>query len=162
MAGQKSDMPALWKLSDHGAQYVFRCGFDFRTYGEPGGAVTVDFLQLILVDEKVAATACCARDAQRLMKIASDPTLANAAHAQLLPAAWGALYELTKLDDETFKQAASSGAIHPAMTRKDATRRRYLTVQVVDRTHRIAAPIIRMTESKPKSTRASGTSGLAP
>jgi hypothetical protein len=53
-------MPALWKLSDHGAQYVFRCGFDFRTYGEPGGAVTVDFLQLILVDEKVAATACCA------------------------------------------------------------------------------------------------------
>jgi hypothetical protein len=38
------------------------------------------------------------------------------------------------------------------MTRKDAARRRYLTVQVVDRTHRIVAPIIRMTESKPKST----------
>jgi len=54
------------------------------------------------------------------MKIAADPKIANAARAQLLPPAWGALYELTKLPVETFEQAVTSCAIHPGMTREGA------------------------------------------
>ena len=60
--------------------------------------------------------------AQRLMKIAADPKLANAARAQLLPPAWGTLYELSKLPSEIFAKAAATGAIHPKMTRDDVRR----------------------------------------
>jgi hypothetical protein len=35
--------------------------------------------------------------AQRLMQIAENPVLSNAAHVPLLPASWGTLYELAKL-----------------------------------------------------------------
>jgi hypothetical protein len=61
-----------------------------------------------------------ASTAQRLMKIARDPRLQKAARAQVLPMAWSTLYELTKLDDEAFKQAVTSGAIHRQTTRSDA------------------------------------------
>jgi hypothetical protein len=61
-----------------------------------------------------------ASTAQRLMKIARDPRLANAAREQLLPIAWGTLYELTKLPDVEFKRAVASGAINPQMTREQA------------------------------------------
>jgi hypothetical protein len=57
--------------------------------------------------------------AQRLMIIASDDRITNAAHVQLLPAKWGTIYELTKLPDGTFEQAILSGKIHPRMERKD-------------------------------------------
>jgi hypothetical protein len=55
--------------------------------------------------------------AQRLMAIASDERLTNPAHAPLLPPAWTALYELTKLDDATFYAKISSGEITPDMKR---------------------------------------------
>jgi hypothetical protein len=75
-----------------------------------------DFLKMIQHDLPFAAAT-----AQRLMKIAADPKMRNAAHAQLLPSSWPTLYELTKLPDATFKQAAMSGAINPTMTRRQAT-----------------------------------------
>jgi hypothetical protein len=65
--------------------------------------------------------------AQKLMKIAKDPRIANAAQARLLPSSWTTIIELAKLDDGTFGDAAASGAINPKMTRKDAKR---LTVEV--------------------------------
>ena len=74
-----------------------------------------EFLKMIEDDLPFTAST-----AQRLMKIAADPKIANAARAQLLPPAWGALYELTKLPEETFEQAVASGAINPKTTRKEA------------------------------------------
>jgi hypothetical protein len=61
-----------------------------------------------------------ASTAERLMKIARDPRITNAAHAQFLPMAWGTLYELSKLPDAAFEQAVSSGDINPKMTRTEA------------------------------------------
>jgi hypothetical protein len=60
--------------------------------------------------------------AERLMTIASDSRITNPAHVQLLPFAWGTLYELTKLKGEAFEQALSSGAINSRMTRNEAAR----------------------------------------
>jgi N6-adenosine-specific RNA methylase IME4 len=57
--------------------------------------------------------------AQRLMKIAADERLTNAAHAQLLPPSWMTLYELTKLPTPVFEAKLASGEIHPEMQRKD-------------------------------------------
>ena len=59
-----------------------------------------EWLAMVKTDLPFTATV-----AQRLMKIAADPKLANAARAQLLPPAWSALYELTKLPEETFAKA---------------------------------------------------------
>lgn len=56
--------------------------------------------------------------AQRLMAIASDPRLSNAAHVQHLPTHWGTLYELTKLDDDAFAARIEDGTINPDMERK--------------------------------------------
>jgi hypothetical protein len=81
------------------------------------GAAAGEFLKMIEHDLPFTAST-----AQRLMKIAADPKIANAARAQLLPPAWGALYELTKLPAATFEQAAASGTINPSMTRKDVSR----------------------------------------
>jgi hypothetical protein len=58
--------------------------------------------------------------AQRLMKIAADHRLANAAQAQFLPTKWTTIYELTKLPENKLEQALTDGTINPAMTRKDA------------------------------------------
>jgi|GEM_PF-6869665 len=77
-----------------------------------------EFLEMIEKDLPFTAST-----AQRLMKISADLRIAaNAAHVQLLPSSWGTLYELTKVPDAAFAQAAESGAIHPQMTRRDATR----------------------------------------
>jgi len=38
------------------------------------------------------------------MKIARDERISNAAHVQHLPPNWGTLYELTKLEDDEFKE----------------------------------------------------------
>jgi hypothetical protein len=78
------------------------------------------FLKMIKEDLPFTAST-----AQRLMKIAADPRLAKAAHAQLLPRDWSILYALTKLSDEAFAQAISAKAVHPEMTRQGA---RHLTV----------------------------------
>jgi len=63
-----------------------------------------------------------ASTAQRYMAVARDSRITNPAHAQLLPAAWPTLYELTKLKGEAFEQALSSGAINPKMTRSNAAK----------------------------------------
>jgi hypothetical protein len=84
-----------------------------------------EFLKMIKSDLPFTATV-----AQRLMKIATDPKLVDAARAQLLPPAWGTLYELAKLPKGAFEQAASSGAIHPKMTRDDAKAFNLKTVDV--------------------------------
>lgn len=62
--------------------------------------------------------------ALRLMRIAGNPFISNAAHVQHLPASWGTLYELTKLDEETFLSALSDGLINPETQRKDVAKLR--------------------------------------
>jgi Protein of unknown function (DUF3102) len=59
--------------------------------------------------------------AQRLMQIAEDRVLSNAAHAPLLPASWMTLYELAKLPKHgiDLQILVEEGAIHPRMERKD-------------------------------------------
>lgn len=61
----------------------------------------------------------CARTAQRLMAISADERIAT--HVSHLPAAWGALYELTQLDEESFAARIEDGTINPDMERKDIT-----------------------------------------
>jgi hypothetical protein len=58
--------------------------------------------------------------AQRLMKIAADHRLANAAQMQLLPTKWATMYELTKLPDQKLEAAIADGTINPKMKHKDA------------------------------------------
>lgn len=63
---------------------------------------------------------------QRLMKIARNPVLSNTAHVPYLPAAWGTLYELTKVEEPILVKALADGRIRPDMERADvaALRRR--------------------------------------
>jgi N6-adenosine-specific RNA methylase IME4 len=62
-----------------------------------------------------------ANTAQRLMKIATDERLTNAAHAPFLPRSRETLYELTKLPTDVFEQKIADGTIHPDMQRSDIT-----------------------------------------
>ena len=59
------------------------------------------------------------RTAERLMAIASDARLTNPTHASLLPNAWATLYELTRLNDNSFAQHLADGTIRPDMERRD-------------------------------------------
>lgn len=61
-----------------------------------------------------------AETAQRLMAVADNDVLSNAAHAQHLPQSWMTLYELTKLDNETLVAGIKSGEITPETTRAQA------------------------------------------
>ena len=58
--------------------------------------------------------------ANKLMAIARDRRLTNSEHVQNLPNSWGTLYELTKLDSETFAKALEDGTIHAEMERREA------------------------------------------
>jgi N6-adenosine-specific RNA methylase IME4 len=60
-----------------------------------------------------------ARTAQMLMAIAADPRLTNPKHVSHLPASWGTLYEISKLDDRQFNDAIADGTIKPDMDRRD-------------------------------------------
>lgn len=60
-----------------------------------------------------------ARTAQMLMAIAADPRLTNRNTVSHLPPSWGSLYELTKLDDQTFKEKIEDGTIRPDMERRE-------------------------------------------
>jgi len=62
--------------------------------------------------------------ARKFMAIAEDPRLAdsNRSHVNDLPASYGTLYELTKLDDGTFGDALKAGKISADMTRADVGR----------------------------------------
>jgi hypothetical protein len=91
-----------------------------------------EWLRLIKSDLPFTAST-----AQRLMKIAADPRLADAAHGQLLPAAWRSLYELTQVSNEDFLKAVATGKIHPKMKRSDV---RTIRVPIERRTIRLVAP----------------------
>jgi N6-adenosine-specific RNA methylase IME4 len=60
-----------------------------------------------------------ARTAQMLMAVAEHPVLANAKHVSYLPASWGTLYELSKIDETILIDALAGGVITPEMRRKD-------------------------------------------
>jgi hypothetical protein len=55
--------------------------------------------------------------ARKLMVIAKDERIANCAIWHKLPRAWTTVYELTKLDDETFDGMLREGSINPSMTK---------------------------------------------
>lgn len=55
--------------------------------------------------------------ARRLMAIARDRRIVERAHVHDLPPHWGTLYELTKLDDETFDRRLADGSIYAEMER---------------------------------------------
>jgi hypothetical protein len=48
-----------------------------------------------------------------------------------LPASWGTLYELTKLDDATFEEKIADGTIRPDMERRDIEQTRKATARAV-------------------------------
>jgi hypothetical protein len=58
----------------------------------------------------------------KLMQIAGDKRLTNVSQGKHLPPSWTTLYELTKLDDDTFDQKLHDGTINPEMQRKDVAR----------------------------------------
>jgi N6-adenosine-specific RNA methylase IME4 len=91
-----------------------------------------------------------ASTAQRLMAIASDARLSNAAHVQHLPASWGTLYELTKLSDEEFDQAIGKQIIRPDMERWEIAERIRppLTEQLPERSKDISEMLPRTADGK--------------
>ena len=72
-----------------------------------------------------------ARTAQMLMKVADNPRLTNPNHGSLLPPSWRTLYELTKLDDDSWGRAVERGAINPEMAREDVIKLRPSNAQLV-------------------------------
>jgi len=73
----------------------------------------------IMVENELAFGA---RTAQRLMDVARDQRLSNPTHVSYLPASWGTLYELTKLDDDTFQRGIAEHVIKPDMKRADVAK----------------------------------------
>jgi hypothetical protein len=57
------------------------------------------------------------RTAERLMAIARCKWLRKATHVSLLPAAWGTLYEITRLKQREFDKAIHDGIIRPDVER---------------------------------------------
>lgn len=45
------------------------------------------------------------------MAIAQNENIADPTHVSRLPASWGTLYELSQLDDATFKRGVDTGVI---------------------------------------------------
>lgn len=66
------------------------------------------------------------RTAQKFMAIAADPRLADAAIEPRLPPTWTTLYELSRLDDDTFHARLDDGTIRPDMERGEAIQGRML------------------------------------
>ena len=90
------------------------------------------------------------RTAQRLMEIAADERIVNAAQSSLLPPHWTTIYELHKLDDDAFQEGIQTGVINPDMVRDDAINgaRSLMASRVEDKTSRDFFP------TPPWSTRA--------
>jgi hypothetical protein len=61
--------------------------------------------------------------AERFMRIARHPKLADSANWQILPAVVSSLYELAKLSDEEFERRKKDGTLHQDMTCNDVTGR---------------------------------------
>jgi N6-adenosine-specific RNA methylase IME4 len=62
-----------------------------------------------------------ARTTDRLMAIYRDQRLADETHVSFLPTSWGTLYEITRLDDDTFDHLIEIGVINPECERADIT-----------------------------------------
>jgi len=60
------------------------------------------------------------RTAERFMAIARHPVLASQERSRQLPAAWGTLYELSRMEAPALINAIEAGEVHPDMERKDA------------------------------------------
>jgi hypothetical protein len=58
--------------------------------------------------------------AQRLMIVAKNNILANAAHAQHLPPSWYTLYELSIIPEHQLLKMIQDGKIHSELTRSEA------------------------------------------
>lgn len=56
-----------------------------------------------------------------LMKIADDSRISNVKHALHLPPSWSTLYELTKLNDNTFYAGIKDRTINPEMERSQVS-----------------------------------------
>lgn len=61
------------------------------------------------------------RSAQMLMAVANDARIAKANHGSDLPASWRTLYELTKLNEDQWKNAKLAGLIRADVQRKEIT-----------------------------------------
>jgi hypothetical protein len=61
------------------------------------------------------------------------PTTTNVSQGKHLPPSWTTLYELTKLDDDTFDQKLHDGTINPEMQRKDVARQNRILSRERDR-----------------------------
>lgn len=65
---------------------------------------------------------CCpfsVRTARQLMQIASNPVLSNRQRVADLPASWGTLAELSRLEPDELKHAIGNHWVKPEMTRDD-------------------------------------------
>jgi hypothetical protein len=56
--------------------------------------------------------------ADKLLSIANDKRLNDPNYKKYLPPHWTTLYEMTQLDDKTFKEGISQGLINPAVERR--------------------------------------------
>ena len=82
------------------------------------------------------------RTAQRLMAIAEHPSLSNPTHVSVLPASWGTLYELSKIDGCTVEKLIQAGRLN-AKTFPPCCRRRRPKPKPRRLRHRRGAPIPR-------------------
>lgn len=64
-----------------------------------------------------------ASTARRFMIIGKCDRFQDRAHAHELPSSWATLYELTKLDDETYSQYLADGTISPDLERATVTQK---------------------------------------
>ena len=100
-----------------------------------------EFLEMIENDLPFSS-----RTSQMLMVIANDKRLSNTNHGSYLPPSWRTLYELTKLDDVSFKKSIRDGTIHPDMLRKEATRLRKRYEYELDEKERV--PFVKKRNTK--------------
>ena len=56
--------------------------------------------------------------ADKLLSIANDKRLNDPTYKKYLPPHWTTLYEMTQLDDKTFKEGIAKGLINPAVERR--------------------------------------------
>jgi N6-adenosine-specific RNA methylase IME4 len=99
-----------------------------RLLMEAKAAVPGEFGKMIASDLPFTA-----RTAQMLMAISADPRLTDAKHVSHLPASWGTMYQLTKLDDATFAAKVAEGAINPDIERADVIAIRKAAVKAPER-----------------------------
>ena len=86
------------------------------------------------------------RTSQMLMVIANDKRLTNTNYSSFLPPSWRTLYELTKLDDVSFKKSVKDGNIHSDMFQKEAIRLRKRFDYELDEKERI--PFVKQRNTK--------------